>query len=461
MSSPLHSVALVVTLGAAAGCVSLDDPELGRDQQEQVMLNQVMLNQVMLNGLTGTVHSLKALIENPLSSATFGPGGPLPVELHDENAREFMKYLASCALTDTQWVSWTDPFDQEEYEWQGAVGLCPAWGEEAPDQDCLEIVTACLLARENRQGKSVAISQRGRLLSDKALPLASRVAAKRSDIDGNPIESFLPCPVNLVGPERDCGWKPEASLLGTCTPGQQATLHCKTGGGRIVLRVCDGILGCNHGDDAVLAEAAACAPNGPQEVTFTCGADGAFAAMVGPPASSSKMGSLPEGVSGAADWPASERALFALVEGAFYGNLFDPGRRHPGVTVTVSPTTGAVAFDIITAGPGAVIYGDAHVCHAPEWSNPKGYMHDRLCALVVDDNDNSETLCVSNMVGPCIAPLGAGACGSADGPPIIGDRDYADCEDSSSQVRSWPLTVFLHGACDLVRRPSLCQRRDR
>jgi len=459
--APRLTLALAVT--ASAGCLALEEPEeTGTAASPQVMLNQVMLNQVMLNGLTGTISNLEALISSPLASKTFSPVGPLPHALMDPDARTFMTYLVSCALTGEDVITWTHPLYGHHYKWQGALGRCPAWADGAPDKPCRERVSACLLARENLEGKSVAISQRG-LSLDGPLALEEELPPKPTTLEGDLVSSLAPCVGFASGPTRNCGWDAHASRLGTCAPGEDVILECEPGSDTLVVRVCDGIEACDHGDPRVLAEATACG-KAADTVSFTCGEDGAFAAMIGPPKghttfSQSLWSGSFAGASGA-EFPAREGALFAIAEGAFYGDIFNPASRHPGVTVTINPSNGE-AFTTFAPGvaDGDVIYQDAYACHAPEWSAGQAYMLHRLCAVVPNEGQTDDKLlCLARSLGPCTAPDEPSRCSTSDAQPEVGDGDYGGCEDGEGAVRDWPVTVYLHQPCDVVSSPRACRR---
>ncbi|WP_438030826.1 hypothetical protein [Sorangium sp. So ce233] len=180
--------------------------------------NHLTLDRLGFNLLTTNRQSLTALVNNPLSTASFTPkatlrgdpaaealrgrlpvspgravttkplkdrpGGPgrlvdqgtLHKALLDPAAREVMKDLVECALGSHQTVSWTagaqewSPTAEESAEvsragqltWRGVgAGLCPAWATGAPDARCQELVSACLLTRNNAMGRIQDISLRG------------------------------------------------------------------------------------------------------------------------------------------------------------------------------------------------------------------------------------------------------------------------------------------------------------
>ena len=87
-----------------------------------------------------------------------GPGGHL--------LRRLLSYAVSCALDpDDQFVlSWTDEFGQaHEKNYNGAVGLAPAWLHRPLNTVEQHWVSACLAARTNWYGEAVKISTAGNL----------------------------------------------------------------------------------------------------------------------------------------------------------------------------------------------------------------------------------------------------------------------------------------------------------
>jgi hypothetical protein len=68
---------------------------------------------------------------------------------------ELMKYIVSCALPAGQSVAAPDG-----RQWQGEMGLAPAWRDRALNTDEQRLLSACLLARTNALGVRVGISMR-------------------------------------------------------------------------------------------------------------------------------------------------------------------------------------------------------------------------------------------------------------------------------------------------------------
>ncbi len=452
---PRPLLVAALTLALAACAVEVEE-EPGLEETEQWALNQWALNGFMLNGLVGTAPTLNLLVTNPLASATFDPdSGVLPYVLNDPDARVFMTYLASCALGNKQAPIEFDDLEGQHHVFRGGLGFCPAWAGGAADQSCQEMVSACLFTRNNAEGKSVMLSIRGKNLSGAALGLSSRMTAKTTVDSGATIASFRTCAAAQNGATRNCGWTASRSYLGTCTPGLNVTLGCAGTSSQMVARVCNGIAGCNHLASAQLAEDTVCSAAKPS-LSFTCGSDGAFAAMTGPVTSGQAVTASFSGAVGGV-FPASEGQLFQVREGAFYGNLFDPSSHNSLVSVTVD-AGGNVITDIPNGGSHDVFH-DAWACHDGGWTLGDAYASHRLCAIATDDDGDQAELCAATPLGACTGG-GAPACASNDSVPV-GDKDFAGCTDGGGVIRSFPLTVMLHKACDQLPAglAALCQRR--
>ncbi|WP_437594439.1 hypothetical protein [Sorangium sp. So ce1000] len=159
-----------------------------------VIANHLTLDHLGHNLLTTNRQSLLALDRNPLTTASFA-AGTLHDALLDPSARDVMKDLVACALAPKQRVQWTPPASEGAWaptpeeraaraqpdsplSYSGSIGLCPEWADPLwPTRDkahnamrasCQELVSACLLAKNNAFGERVDISARGRMLSDKA-----------------------------------------------------------------------------------------------------------------------------------------------------------------------------------------------------------------------------------------------------------------------------------------------------
>ena len=452
-----HLAGLALSLSLAACAMEVEgEDEPGLEEAEQISFNQISFNQISFNGLTGSLEALEDLTASTLTTGTFDPQtGVFPHQLNNGDTRVFLKYLASCALgPDDPAIEFTGN-NGKSYSFPGGLGLCSDWAYGPPDEECQEIVSACLYARNNALGKSKMISPRGITPDDVVLPTAPWVPAKTTTITGASIPSFAACGVAQAGAKRNCGFAAERSLLGTCVPGQKVTLSCKGGSDAIAVRVCDGLEGCSTTSPAKLGEGEVCG-QGAQSIAFNCGPDGAFAAMTGPVNSGAAFdGEFASATGGS--FPASEIALFKVREGAFYGNLFSPGNHSPDVTTTILPN-GVAVTSILSSAP-MTVYGDAFACHDPMWTDGAAYLNDRLCAKVINDFGAQVDLCIAHPLGACIGGA-APRCSSDDVVPT-GDKDFGGCKDDVNAVRP-SLTVMLHQPCDLLPpgKEASCQRRD-
>lgn len=453
----LGAVALSLSMAACAMEVEGRD-EASLDEAQMITLNMITLNMITLNGLTGSEEALEDLIASELTSDTFDPDtGVFPHQLNNPDTRMFLKYLAGCALApEDPPIEFTD-INGKTHTFSGELGLCSDWAYGPPDLECQETVSACLFARNNAKGKSKMVSPRGMNVDEIAIPTSAWVPVKTTTIKGAGIPSFGSCKAAQVGSKRDCGWVAERSMIGTCTPFNPVTLGCADDSGAVAVRVCDGLEGCSSLSPARLTDGVACGQEVAQSVSFNCGPDGAFAAMIGPVTSGEAVEGAFAGAVGGT-FPASELALFKLREGAFFGNLFNPAAHSPDVSVTILPN-GVAITDVPMTSVAIPVYLDAWACHDPNWTTPQAYMHDRLCAVVHDTEGDIAELCAATSLGSCVGGA-APRCSSPDVAPA-GDLDFGGCKDPGNAVRE-SLTVMLHQPCDLIPagREASCQRRD-
>ncbi|MCG8419765.1 MAG: hypothetical protein MJE77_17670 [Proteobacteria bacterium] len=169
-------VGIAVALGAAIGIAVYGDDStssdvpacaakssdlgtafFGGDPTSNGLSTEVLLG----NALMTNLDAIKVMVETPLRDFSTHP--ELRIQLDDEHAREFMQYLVSCALGQGDEVTGPPrPPAESPVTWKGWSGLCPQWLDEKADETCQEVVSACLLARNNAVGeKKVPISVRG------------------------------------------------------------------------------------------------------------------------------------------------------------------------------------------------------------------------------------------------------------------------------------------------------------
>lgn len=136
-----------------------------------VTANHLTLDHLGRNLLTANKTNVGALVSSPLKSESF-TSGPLHGALIDPHARAVMEALVQCALTEEQSVSWSPTAEEQKVfwhylsgfdakPWKGEIGLCPQWAEGPASTACQELVSACLLARNNAYGVRVDISLQG------------------------------------------------------------------------------------------------------------------------------------------------------------------------------------------------------------------------------------------------------------------------------------------------------------
>lgn len=131
-----------------------------------VTSNAITMNALTTNALTTNADRMADLLSSALESDSFAPGTALGEALWDPNAQQLMTYLVSCALPAGQSVTWQPPATTPPVApitFEGALGLCPQWRTDGVESDaaCQELVSSCLLARNNALGVEVPISIRG------------------------------------------------------------------------------------------------------------------------------------------------------------------------------------------------------------------------------------------------------------------------------------------------------------
>src|SRR5215510_12164928 len=190
------------------------------------------------------------------------------------------------------------------------MGLCPRWAVEKPSEECLRLVSSCLFARTNRLHRRIP----GRFEIPGVLQSHDRVRVTTTyakEDPGSPLDEHSV----IEAFHRE--WKPE--YVGSCAPNQSLTLsiaepsRCRESS----IRVCGGIHGCDVNSADRLAEKRGPCDDAP--LTFTCPDSGFFGVMTAP-AHAKVVSRGP----GAGSYPATEADVFPFLEGAFFGNLFDP-----------------------------------------------------------------------------------------------------------------------------------------
>ncbi|XXY54644.1 hypothetical protein WME91_26280 [Sorangium sp. So ce269] len=466
---------ICAALGAAGCAAAGPDDGWTEDGAPPEPVAEALERMMPRNSLHAKVLSAGALLENealifhlassPLNNGSlnrFLAGRPMRA-----SEKDLLEYVVSCAL---------DP-GRSVHGVKGEFGLCGAsgvahgdWSEEAPSRDCQEVVTACVLARVNSRGKTVRISTRStRDSRDRELfKLAPVVPVEKEyrEHGAGGAKSFSACPGGT--PEwtsaRECGWS--ARSVGACRPGERVTLRPSPATtAPLMVRVCKGIHGCDsassptgrwyagHVAEGILSSdpLIRTSHGATAELSFMCPSSGAggpwsFAVMVAPPAPSSPLPATADVAlstfGGYRRYPASEADVFAIREGAFYGNLF--------------------ANSFSAAPPTTMLSGAQYACYSDVWTRPMAHMADRLCA-------GRGEACFENLPGPCLDTGVAPPDGLCEGKL---DGSYHGCapppeEDDAPEGGSVPeeptrsrhvVTVYLNHPCDLASDVNECQR---
>jgi hypothetical protein len=123
--------------------------------------NALSANALSANALSANALSANALSANALSANALSANALIANALRDPLAREFLKYVVSCALDEGDDIAVR--VDGKKYKFQGSLGLAPEWGESqgSCDGECQRWVSACVLARVDFAGVKRPISLRG------------------------------------------------------------------------------------------------------------------------------------------------------------------------------------------------------------------------------------------------------------------------------------------------------------
>jgi hypothetical protein len=400
--------------------------------------NALTTNAAVLDGVAaGRLPAWIDVQVAPAGGRVFSPKGELAAILAHPSAQPIAEEIVRCAL---------DPGDVVRVgprEWAGELGLCTgAGGWDAagsrPTPRCQQRVTACVMARVNAVALSVPISIRG---APEVYPLRDRIVvdtALRSG-DGDPVRG-------AAIPDFAAGWRP--AYVGTCARGRTVTVTSPQGA---ALRVCAGLHGCGAAGvgpplpySRHLAEAAAAGAS--TMITFPCPAAasgvGTFSVMI--------AGDPGTATADAARYPAPERELFAFVEGAFYGDLFDPR----GLAVTCE--TGPAQQSELRCQPTRRVpkrapppeselpYASVFACYDSPSGLGVAYLNSRICTSPGGG-------CFPNPPRACHEVCTRDAASGAwteCGPPA-----------PSTGARYPALTTFLNEPCDLIDRDgALCSR---
>jgi hypothetical protein len=456
------------------------EPLLVTQESDIKIANSLSTQALVFNGISTNARANLLVRQSALGalfSSTTVDGDFIRNQLVDPSARQFMKYLASCALSSTQSLPWQSSGGHSGV-WAGGAGLCTQWLNSPPTPACLMQVSSCILARNNAVNRRVELSLRGKSLDGTAFSLQAQPPSVAYDPDvpasDVPLASFQPCSGATMGVQRNCGWSQD--YIGSCTPGAWVRLgaggqavgadgSCHSSaigsstGSQAMLRVCSGIVGCDNEGPRFLAQSSGnCNPASEQRpaVSFSCPVGGFFNVMKAPWDSSQDLGTVSVAVGleqppmPTGRYPVPEKAAFPFREGAFYGNLFTDGVASE---VTVIPSRAGGDGTQLISRPlvAGSVYPKMYVCPDPEWTEAAAYATHRVCSL-----PNQSSNCAATVVGSCDT-----VCSTSDAPPVAGDGDYGSCQ-GPLQSGTWtePVTVFLNGPCDVMPggMSGLCHR---
>ncbi|WP_437782984.1 hypothetical protein [Sorangium sp. So ce1097] len=200
-----------VGLPACVGDAEPLEEHVDATAQEVFTRNAFTRNALKANALTTDRLATGALTGNPLTNEGVARSSDVMSALRDPLAREFLTYVAGCALPAGQSVQVS--LDGEPHEFNGDIGLAPEWGRAHGhcNANCQGWVSACMLARVNHLGESLPISMRGK---NEAL-----------DVEPGEQESF---------PHR------EGAYFGDLFAPEPLRFACKSPGSTLISRVCGG-----------------------------------------------------------------------------------------------------------------------------------------------------------------------------------------------------------------------------
>jgi hypothetical protein len=136
-------------------------PDVESESAALVTSNALSMNALSMNALSMNALSMNALSMNALSMNALSMNALSMNGLKDPLARQFLKYVVSCALPDDADIKLT--IDGTTYDFPGSLGLAPQWGQDGGtcDETCQRWVTGCVLARVDFLGVERPISLRG------------------------------------------------------------------------------------------------------------------------------------------------------------------------------------------------------------------------------------------------------------------------------------------------------------
>jgi hypothetical protein len=471
-----------------------------------------------LNALTTNVRALGDLAAHALNEDLFSlDSGYIGRQLRDPLARAVMTDVVRCALDASTALTY-QPDGAALQTWRGELGLCTAWHDGPPTPACREIVTACVLARVNALHESIPISLRSTVppLAMPAAHVAGDTRYRESPIGEDPSDGFTIA--SFAGPlcvkGHECGWAD--GEVGICRPGERVELAVTDPAtcGAATLRVCDGIHGCldpgsadrppagfvQDGYSKFRVQKQGVCASAP--VSFTCSATppmaGYYTVMGGnpppvPDQPSPIGGSLRYAiaeVTGTGTYGAAEPDVFAFLEGAFYGDLFQPELLERNCEVTgdgsqrvCSAVHGGIVGDLtcqlslVSAATGAspdpeidqclgqapgLPYDGVYACYSyaqqqendDDDAQSAAAFNARLCDL-----PGAEAKCFPHKIKRChYSDPARNAARGAGCNAISAKGAYRSCpgQDADTASYSQVITTYLNDPCDVLNDRKQC-----
>src|SRR5215469_16496696 len=150
----VSAVSSVLFLSVCQSSRQTKDERISARSQPIRCANGLTSEDLALNAIATNRGALFELITHSLSTETFATVPLLTNGLHHIAAQHYFTYLVQCALPVGASVSWTDPFPLGNTRtFYGGLGLTSGWAGRPPFPEELELVSACLLARNNPAGK--------------------------------------------------------------------------------------------------------------------------------------------------------------------------------------------------------------------------------------------------------------------------------------------------------------------
>jgi hypothetical protein len=137
-------------------------PAVEQEASSALAANALAANALAANALAANALAANALAANALAANALAANALTAKALRDPLARQFMKYVVSCALPEDQKI--VMDIDGTTYTWTGLLGMEPDWGKKGGscDESCQRWITGCVLARVDYLGVERMISLRGK-----------------------------------------------------------------------------------------------------------------------------------------------------------------------------------------------------------------------------------------------------------------------------------------------------------